>query len=805
MTRKILFIIFWVTLFSASAQTITIIDTKTKEPLPDVIISSLRPNKIVSTNDKGMADISSFKNSKKIEIRKLGYQTERTTYDEIEAKNFILAIQTLHFNLDEVVISATHWQQASNRVPQKIVRITQKENELQNPQTTADLLNLSGKVFIQKSQLGGGSPMIRGFATNRLLYSVDGVRMNTAIFRSGNLQNVISLDPLAIQNTEVLFGSGSVIYGSDAIGGVMSFQTLKPQLSLTDKTLIKGNSLTRFSTANKEKTFHFDLNIGWKKWALLTSFSTFNYDDLRQGAHGTNDYLKKQNVIPLGNGIDRVVKNKNELIQSPTAYSQMNFMQKVLYTPTNNWEISFNTHYSQTSPYGRYDRHLREKKGVPKYAEWDYGSQKWRMNLLEIKHKKSNLLYDQLSTRLAFQQFEESRIVRKLNNKNRETNTENVDAYSMNFDFEKIFLQKNTLYYGAQWVKNRVYSKGKAKNILTDSTWNVASRYPQSDWISSGIYADVLLRLSHRWSVQTGARYSRYQINGTFDKPTLKEYQFPFDKISLKNDALTGSLGAIYRLDNHFVFSSNLSTGFRSPNVDDMGKIFDSAKGVVVVPNPNLKAEYATNLDIGFVKIFSKKVKVDVTAYYTHLKDALVRDNYQLNGMDSIVYKGEKSKVEALQNRGKMRVYGVQLGTEIKLPYHLVFSTDLNFQKGVEFASNGKTYPARHTAPFFGNSKLTYKRKNVLIQLYANYQGELKNEKFARSEQKKREIYALDKNGNVYAPRWCTFNAKAHYQFSKNLSFSTGIENITDLRYRPYSSGISSAGRNFIFSLKLKH
>ena len=112
--------------------------------------------------------------------------------------------------------------------------------QFQNPQTTADLLSNSGEVFIQKSQQGGGSPMIRGFATNRVLIAVDEVRMNNAIFRSGNLQNVISIDPFAVENTEVLFGPGSVIYGSDAIGGVMSFTTLAPKFSDSSKVLISG-------------------------------------------------------------------------------------------------------------------------------------------------------------------------------------------------------------------------------------------------------------------------------------------------------------------------------------------------------------------------------------------------------------------------------------------------------------------------------------------------------------------------------------------------------------------------------------
>src|SRR5690606_15642258 len=107
--------------------------------------------------------------------------------------------------------------------------------------------------------------------------------MNTAIFRGGNLQNVISLDPFAIEKTDVYFGPGSVIYGSDAVGGVMSFQTLTPRLSGEQKTVVNGQVLGRYATANQERTGHIHLNIGANKWASLTSISGNDYGDLKMG------------------------------------------------------------------------------------------------------------------------------------------------------------------------------------------------------------------------------------------------------------------------------------------------------------------------------------------------------------------------------------------------------------------------------------------------------------------------------------------------------------------------------------------
>ena len=278
--------------YSGYAQIITIKDYKTGQPIELVSIVSNESQTFITTNSKGQADISVFKGAEKIQFRIMGYKAETKSYSELESAGFKLSLVSSGISMEEIVVSATRSNQTSKDVPSKITTISSKDAALQNPQTAADLLNASGEVFIQKSQQGGGSPMIRGFSTNRLLYTIDGVRMNTAIFRGGNIQNVISLDPFATEKTEIFFGPGSVIYGSDAIGGVMSFQTITPQLTFNDTVLINGKAITRYSSANNEKTGHFDISLGWKKWALTTSISANDFDDLKMGNHGPDEYLR---------------------------------------------------------------------------------------------------------------------------------------------------------------------------------------------------------------------------------------------------------------------------------------------------------------------------------------------------------------------------------------------------------------------------------------------------------------------------------------------------------------------------------
>jgi len=314
--------------------------------------------------------------------------------------------------LNEVVISANKFPEKKLNVAQRIDVISSKYIARVNAQNTGDLLINTGNVFVQKSQSGGGSPIIRGFATNRVLIVVDGVRMNNAIYRSGNIQNVISVDPLATEDAEVIFGPGSMIYGSDAIGGVMDFHSLKPRYTRDEQTLVKGSVFTRYSTANKEKTLHADLNLGWKKLSVLSSFSYSSYDDMRMGKFGGQDsYLRPEYVARI-NDVDSIVKNSDPRVQVFSGYEQWNFLQKMAYRLNDQTELQYNFTYSGTGDAPRYDRLIQYRQGKLRFAEWYYGPMIWRMHQLKLQSEKKGLFWDEHKLILAYQDYDESRFDR---------------------------------------------------------------------------------------------------------------------------------------------------------------------------------------------------------------------------------------------------------------------------------------------------------------------------------------------------------------------------------------------------------
>lgn len=797
--KKLIFLcLFWLVFAITKAQVITVIDQENDTPLELVMIVGSNDNAIITTNARGQADISEFEDADTIQFRMVGYTTVSLTYYELENQGFQVYLKPNSLELEQFVVSATKWNQSSAEVPQKIISITPREVAFMNPQTTADLLSISGQVYVQKSQQGGGSPMIRGFATNRLLYTIDGVRMNTAIFRGGNIQNVISLDAFSIESSEVSFGPGSVIYGSDAIGGVMSFQTIKPRLSLTEEVEVDGMANMRYASANQEKTVHADINIGLIKWAFVSSFSGSIFDDLRQGSNGPDDYLKPFIVERIGSE-DVVLENEDPRIQNPSGYTQYNIMQKVRFKPNDAWDFQYGFHYSQTSSYGRYDRNNRMRNGLPRYGEWSYGPQIWMMNHLNVTHYSESPLFDEMTIRLAQQHFEESRRDRNLKSAERSVRSEEVEAYSANLDFTKSLSAKSKLFYGFEWVLNDVTSTGIDQNIISGTSQPGPSRYPQADWASYAAYVTQEYTASEILTLQAGVRYNQFNLDATFD---TSFYPFPFDKANVNEGALTGSLGAVLRPTTSWVLNANLATGFRSPNVDDVGKVFDSEPGSVVVPNPDLEAETAYNADLGIAKVFSDVLKLEVTGFYTYLNNAMVRRDFQLNGMDEIVYDGELSQVQAIQNAANAEVYGFQIGAELKLPAGFSFSTIYNYQKGVEELENGDKSPLRHAAPAFGVSRLNYSANKLRLSLYVDFQAEVEFDELPEDEKGKTEIYAADANGNPFAPSWYTLNFKTQYMVNSKYSFTAGIENITDQRYRPYSSGLSGAGTNFIIAFK---
>ncbi|MGI9542034.1 MAG: TonB-dependent receptor [Cyclobacteriaceae bacterium] len=780
----------------AQAQTIQVFDGASLQPIENVFIHNNNANRSQHTNHLGQADVTVFDITDTLFFRHPSYDEFLIPFKTLKQAKFRIALKEKTISISEIVISANKWEQDRNEIPNQILSIGPLEVALNQPQTAADVLAQSGQIFVQKSQLGGGSPMIRGFAANSVLIVVDGVRMNNAIFRSGNLQNVISIDPNILERTEVLFGPGSVIYGSDALGGTMNFTTRSPLYSSGSGTQVNVNTSVRYASANNEKSGHLDFSISGKNLASLTSFSFSDFDDLRTGSNRTASFPnfgKRPSFVKRIDNQDQVVLNSNVNDQVFSGYNQLNLLQKIKYKPGRDLDMTYTFNYSTTSDIPRYDRLIETDSGNFVSSEWFYGPQQWMLHSLKTDLFKKNKWFDKARMILSYQNVKESRNDRKFQSLQLRTREEDVDVYGINVDLEKDFNEKHSLFYGLEYIHNNVASTGTRRNILTGATSMAASRYPNggSNYTSLASYINFKWKVKEEITLTGGMRYSKVWLNARLTDQS--GIDFPFDHFNLKNGAVNGSIGLTYRPDPNWQINVLLSNGFRSPNIDDVGKVFDGANGIVSVPNPELGPEFSYNSEIGLSKTWGERVKFATTGFYSYLNDAIVRRDFTFNDDDSILFDGELSRVKALVNNGYASIYGVSGELKIAFSKSLIFLGTLTWMDGHDQDSQ----PLRHTTPLFGASSVTYRSKKLKAAITYRFNGKRDFEDLALSEQEKSYLYTPF--GSL---SWSTVNLNTSYRVHDKVRVSFGLENIFDLHYRPYSSGISAPGRNFIIAIQ---
>ena len=673
--------------------------------------------------------------------------------------------------------------------------INQKSISFLNTTTPADLLQSSGTLAVQKSQQGGGSPIIRGFEASRVLLVVDGIRMNNLIYRSGHLQNIISVDNYSIENIKIYNGATSTQYGSDALGGTIAFYTVNPKLNLENTSNFSGSLTARYATINNENVLSGKFNFSKKNWAMLTLFTYQNLDDLKMGKrkNGSNNFFgERPYYVANENGSDVVIENSNKYLQKFSGYKQYNFLQKILLEKPKAQHL-LNLQYSTTSNIPRYDRLTDIRNNTLRFSEWYYGPQKRYLAHYNLKLKNFAFSED-VNINLAYQNAKESRHERKFNDAERLNRFENVNVFSIDFNQTKK-TNKYEIIYGLESYFENANSTAYAQNILTNEKSLINTRYPDGNNIMSrnDVFLNFYKILNSNTSLSGGVRTGYTILKSTINNNSF--FNFPFTHIIQKNYTYSGSLGLVHKASKNAVLKTNISSGYRVPNIDDLAKIFDTANGFLIVPNENIKPEKTLTSDFGLELNSSKKhIHFSTTYYYTKIFNAIVADNFKFNGNNSILYQGEEAQILANQNKQKAFITGFSSDFKLSILKKLKFDATFNYTLGRITGKENK--PLDHIPPYYGKIGLNFSHKIFEIDAYMLYNGR-KNIKDYYLNGEDNEQYA-PKNG---MPSWQTYNIKTSLAILKNTTLYFGVENILDTQYRVFASGINAPGRNFYSSL----
>ncbi len=709
--------------------------------------------------------------------------------------------------LDEAIVYSNKFAENKKNLVQKIDILTARTIARFNGQNTGDLLINSGNVFVQKSQQGGSSPVIRGFEASRVLIVVDGIRYNNAIFRSGHLQNVITIDQNMLEQVEVMYGPSSTLYGSDALGGVVHLRTKSPKLSPDKKLLTRGTAFGRFSSANEEKTFHADISLGGKKLAWLTSFTFSDFGDMKMGGNYPDKYPtfgRRDSLIAFFGFKDSVIANKDSRVQKYSGYKQWDVMQKLLFQQNDKVSHELNFQYSNTNDVPRYDR-LQDKRNFGgsigntlRFAEWYYGPQKRILGAYELNVLSAGF-FNEFRANINYQDVEESRQQREYRRYDRfDSRRERAKVWGFVVDGRRKF-GNNELTMGVDGQLNDVISRADRTNLTTGAVSKLDPRYPDGKNRMNyfGVYAQHLLKFkSGKWVLNDGIRLQTVSLRSNVIDNSF--FHLPVTNFKQNNFAVTGNLGLIYTPQVTTRLSLGLSSGFRSPNIDDLVKVFDfSVAKRVYVPNAEIDPEYTYNIDLGFRQQIAGIIRFELTTFYSFFRNAIVSAPFRLNEQDSILYNGVMSAVYANQNLNKARTYGFNTNVKVDITKQLSLTSTATYTRGRVQRFNSSEIPQDHIPPFFGKTSLGFQQSKFSLELFGLYNG-WKKIKDYNPDGEDNQQYATPEG----MPSWFTLNWRGSVDLTKNVQAQFAVENILDRNYRYFASGFSAPGRNFIIALR---
>ena len=831
MSPKKLTLLFILCAGFISAQEVTIIDALTSEPIAGVSLYNQTKDRNTISDDSGKCTVALFDEKDIISFQYMGYELKQFNKQELKRKNYIISLNIDRKELSEVILSIARTPTKKNQIAEKVSVIDAQEIKRNPPQTGADLLLLAPSIRLQKSQGGGGSPVLRGFEANRVLLVVDGIRMNNAIYRSGHLQNAITIDPNAIERVEVVYGSSSVGYGSDALGGVVHYFTKTPRINSKDK--IKNSFSSNFNAANESFVHHFDTELSFKNWASYSSISISKFGNLRMGENRKHGY-DAWGLVPFyseNKGRKYVAQptvNSNPNIQKNSGYDQVDVLQKFNIKLPKEKLLTLNIQFSNSSDIPRFDKLNEYKNGELRFAEWHYGPQKRFLFSPQLKvFPKKKLFYKGYFT-LAYQNIKESRVSRKFEELNRSHQNENVHVWSFNGDFETQKSKKRSIAYGFEWVKNKVLSSAFSQELILNGSQitgfsdptSIPTRYPSagSDYTSAAFYGNFKWDLSPKTTLTAGGRYTHTWLKARWEPNGGVYPQWLFDSpignltaIDNENDALTGSLSITYRPSRSWQLNFLASSGFRSPNIDDLGKIRES-RGILLIPNPTLKPEYANNLDFG-ISYFTpnKKGAFALRLYSTFLTNYIGRQfapNYtdQLTGhVMELRFDEDIVQTQINDNMGAASIHGASFEGKWNLTPHLTVSSDLTFTR-TDFIEGFGPLPS--ILPFYGANMLQYNKDKLSVRIRNRFSSAKNPEDYSLGGEDGLDETPVELNSEGFpqfigTPSWSIFNLSGSYAWTEQLVIRAGLENVFDVHYREFASGISASGRSLMFGASL--
>ena len=646
----------------------------------------------------------------------------------------------------EVVISARRSEESLASIPEMMSVMGQQELAERSPRSTPELMMSMPGVWMQKTNHGGGSAFLRGLTGNQTLLLIDGIRVNNSTYRYGPNQYLNTIDPFSIGKIEVLRGSGSVQYGSDALGGVI--QILTPQAEFSAEKLETDISLQgKYMSADMEQSIRGTWEIRTPKLSVRMGVSYKNFGDLLAGGD-------------LG-------------VQSPSGYQELDGDFKAVFLLGQRQRMTLAWQRVDQREVGRFDQVAQRG-----YQIYQFDPQQRQLAYLKWERLSESKWARQFRATLSTQSSNEQRLKQRTESEVQRIERDEVFTLGASVEHEAQPTSSWHILSGVEFYHDQIASLAYDSSLVDNARTDLRGLYPDGASAANASVFSLHTVDAGNLSIRGGIRYNFFQLNA-FDPM--------FGNLDLAPQALVGNLASTLRLRDWHYLTASVQTGFRAPNINDLSS-FGSFDSGIEVPSPDLSSERSLSGELVY-KVQHPRISGSLSLFQTQLFDLIAREPGTFQG--SPTYQGEevfqKANIEAAVIRG------TEAEIQFRLTDQLTAYSSLTYTFGETIEDSPS--PLRRIPPLFGVTGLRWTSgPGFGGRIEYRYAG--KQDRLSSGDIKDHRI------ADGGTPAWQVLDAYLSYEW-KVLQGRIGLQNLFDTAYRMHGSGVDGYGRSVWIAVQL--
>ena len=739
--------------------------------------------------------------------------------------------QSPPIELEEVTV-ITRVEKDTFNTPNAVSVIDRAQIERINAPTTPRILRETEGVWAQQTTVGQGSPLLRGLTGYQAFLAIDGVRLNNSTFRSGPNQYLATISPDNLERVEVLRGAGSMLYGSGAMGGVISMFTKDTILDgATEDWNIQSRAFTRFASGSAERLGRLEVVGSRKHLGFSVGASARWFGDINPGSgydlHYKNRKFEivtdKPKGVEVSDGPPQDVPDRWLIdAEGPLGWNAYDGDAKLSYklTDTSTVNLAYQLWRQPQTP--RYD------KIAPRdYDEFFFEPQDRDLLYATYVSKPESTTIDQIQFTTSFHRQKEGRNELLRDATERRERFDTVNTLGLSAQAVNSSLPKQRLVTGGEFYFDTVSSQTIKTDIKTgaEKVDDAKGRFINgSQFWDVNLYIQDEIELHKRLELTLGGRYTLYNTNAD-----LSVRSDQFSDFNESGNALTYSAGLVASVTDGLNVVGNFATSFRAPSLNDTTAVEVTNEGIDS-PSPDLKSERGWTAEGGFKARYSWFIG-SLTLFHGRVSDLVTRvpveDAYKDQPLPDLIREIQQNNpgidVYVFDNVDEVQIQGVEFAGMIPIPVQSGLSVYGNamFTRGEVLTINGGDpnpdnpweERMRREPPFNGIFGVRWEPPAQRFWTEFFVRGSTAQRRLNRSDIRDPRIpgttrdigeVEFDSNGAAIdegSPGWITLNLRGGYQITQYNRLTLALENLLDQRYREHGSGINAPGFNVIASL----